>query len=155
MVDIHGSCDASHGHGRCRHKDGGMGAAEMPAVHGHGNARSLVAIQTPLAYHGTAFGKTLMSSAGCMAFVAEQTNGGDLVLGEPAGFGLGYGLANELSPVMPHENVCLGAATAPPASSVISMLVSSSPMLCRMDEGPAGAERGAGLRRAVNESLEG
>ena len=66
--------------------------AEMPAVNGHGNARSIVRIQTLLANRGKAFGETLMSPAGCMAVMEEQTNGMDLVLGVPVRFGLGYGL---------------------------------------------------------------
>ena len=102
--------------------------AEMPGVNGHGNARSVVRIQTLLANHGTAFGKTLMSSVGCMAVMAEQTNGMDLVLRERARFGLGYGLPHELVPATPSETSAFGAATAAPASFAISTLVSPSPM---------------------------
>ena len=73
---------------------------------GHGNARSIVRLQTLLANHGTAFGKKLMSPAGCMAVMEEQTNGVDRMIGSPVRFGLGYALAFEGMPPTPNENVC-------------------------------------------------
>ncbi len=128
--------------------------AEMPAVNGHGNARSIVRIQTLLANHGTAFGKTLMSPAGCMAVMEEQTNGMDLVLGVPVRFGLGYGLPGETDPPTPNENVCFWDGYG--GSTVVCDLdarVAFSYVMNRMDAGVHGDERGTGLWRAVYESL--
>ena len=128
--------------------------AGLSAVNGHGNARSIVRIQTLLANHGTAFGKTLMSPAGCMAVMEEQTNGMDLVLGVPVRFGLGYGLPGEMDPPTPNENVCFWDGYG--GSMVVCDLdarVAFSYVMSRMDAGVHGDERGAGLWRAVYESL--
>ena len=130
--------------------------AEMPAANGHGNARSIVRIQTLLANHGTAFGKTLMSPAGCMAVMEEQTNGVDLVLGAPIRFGLGYGLPGGMMPATPNENVCFWGGYG--GSSVVVDLDARSAVsyvMNRMDAGILGDERGFSLWRAVYESLEG
>ena len=128
--------------------------AEMPAANGHGNARSIVRIQTLLANHGTAFGQTLMSPAGCMAVMEEQTNGVDLVLGAPIRFGLGYGLPGEMMPTTPNENVCFWGGYG--GSSVVCDLdarIAFSYVMNRMEAGVLGDERGFGLWRAVYESL--
>ena len=128
--------------------------AEMPAANGHGNARSIVRIQTLLANHGTAFGQTLMSPVGCMAVMEEQTNGMDLVLGAPMRFGLGYGLPDELMPATPNENVCFWGGYG--GSSVVVDLdarIAFSYVMNRMEAGVLGDERGFGLWRAVYESL--
>jgi CubicO group peptidase (beta-lactamase class C family) len=66
--------------------------AEIPAANGHGNAHSLARVQTLLACGGSAFGKKLMSPAGCERALEEQTNGIDAVLGQRVRYGLGYGL---------------------------------------------------------------
>lgn len=128
--------------------------AEMPAANGHGNARSIVRIQTLLANHGTAFGKTLMSPAGCLAVMEEQTNGVDLVLGAPIRFGLGYGLPGEMMPATPNENVCFWGGYG--GSTVVCDLdarIAFSYVMNRMEAGVLGDERGFGLWRAVYESL--
>jgi CubicO group peptidase (beta-lactamase class C family) len=75
--------------------------AEIPAANGHGNARSVAAIQSIIAGRGEARGVRLLSSAGCDAIFEEQSNGTDLVLGLPSRFGMGYGLSNEFMPIGP------------------------------------------------------
>lgn len=67
-------------------------AAEMPAVNGQGNARSIAQIHSLLANGGVANGKRLLSEAGCRKALEPQIEGVDLVLGMPARFGLGFGL---------------------------------------------------------------
>ena len=129
--------------------------AEMPAANGHGNARSIVRIQTLLANHGTAFGKTLLSPAGCLAALEEQTSGVDLVLGAPIRFGLGYGLPGDLTPATPNGNVCFWGGYG--GSSVVCDLdarIAFSYVMNRMEAGVLGDERGFGLWQAVYESLE-
>ena len=79
--------------------------AEIPAANGHGNARSVVGVQTLVANLGSAFGKRLMSEAGTRAIFDEQTNGRDLVLGAPIRFGMGYGLTSDILPMGPNENI--------------------------------------------------
>ncbi|MGN6173331.1 MAG: serine hydrolase domain-containing protein, partial [Streptosporangiaceae bacterium] len=57
--------------------------AEIPAVNGHGNARSVAAVQSVLACGGTARGVTLLSPEGCEQAVTEQYRGPDVILGLP------------------------------------------------------------------------
>jgi len=75
--------------------------AEIPAANGHGNARSVGAVQSVIAGRGEARGVRLLSERGCDAIFEEQANGTDLVLGVPIRFGMGYGLAGELMPIGP------------------------------------------------------
>ncbi|MEE2783853.1 MAG: serine hydrolase domain-containing protein [Pseudomonadota bacterium] len=67
-------------------------SAEIGAGNGHGNARSMARVQTLLACGGTAFGRTLLSQAGCERVFEEQSNGLDLFLGLHMRFGMGYAL---------------------------------------------------------------
>ena len=130
--------------------------AEIPAANGHGNARSVVRVQTLLANHGTAFGKTLMSSAGCMAVMREQTNGKDLVIDVPLRFGLGYGLNSDAMPMGPNDNICYWGGYG--GSSIVVDLdarVCFSYVMNKMGDGVLGDARGFGLGEAVYQSLAG
>jgi len=73
--------------------------AELPAVNGHGNARSVVRAQTVMANDGVAFGKRLLQPETVRMVLEEQTNGPDKVLIMPLRFGLGYGLTSDLMPL--------------------------------------------------------
>jgi CubicO group peptidase (beta-lactamase class C family) len=75
--------------------------AEIPAANGHGNARSVAAIQSIVACGGEARGTRLLSEAGLAAIFEEQSNGRDLVLNVPLRFGMGFGLASETMPMGP------------------------------------------------------
>jgi CubicO group peptidase (beta-lactamase class C family) len=66
--------------------------AELPAVNGFGNARSVAALQSALACEGVAGGVRLLSPAGCERVFEEQFRGEDRVLGVPIRYGLGYRL---------------------------------------------------------------
>ncbi len=80
--------------------------AEIPAANGHGNARSVAQVQSLIANGGSAFGKRILSQAGCDRVFDEQTNGMDLVLGAPIRFGMGYGLTSEAFPLGPNPHTC-------------------------------------------------
>jgi CubicO group peptidase (beta-lactamase class C family) len=67
--------------------------AEIPAVNGTGNARSIAEIHTILANGGVAKGKRFMSEAGCRKALELQITGTDLVRGVPARFGMGFALS--------------------------------------------------------------
>jgi CubicO group peptidase (beta-lactamase class C family) len=77
--------------------------AEIPAANGHGNARSVAAIQSIVACGGEARGTRLLSEDGVAAIFEEQSNGRDLVLNVPLRFGIGFGLASETMPMGPHS----------------------------------------------------
>jgi CubicO group peptidase (beta-lactamase class C family) len=76
-------------------------AAELPAANGHGNARSVAAVQTLMANGGVAGGKRLLSEAGVRRALEMQIEGHDRVLGMPVRYGMGYGLP---SPQRPFPN---------------------------------------------------
>ncbi|HVM98954.1 MAG TPA: serine hydrolase domain-containing protein [Caulobacteraceae bacterium] len=72
-------------------------AAEIPAVNGHGNARSIAQIHALLANGGVAGGKRLMSEAGCRRALELQVSGPDLVMRNlEVSFGLGFGLPSPI-----------------------------------------------------------
>lgn len=73
-------------------------AAEIPAVNGHGNARSIAEIHCILANRGVAKGKRLMSEAGCRKALEQQIEGPDLIMSHlpPARFGMGFALPGPL-----------------------------------------------------------
>ncbi len=73
-------------------------AAEIPAVNGYGNARSIAEIHCILANGGVARGKRFLSEAGCRKAVELQIEGPDLIMSHlpPARFGLGFALPGPL-----------------------------------------------------------
>jgi CubicO group peptidase (beta-lactamase class C family) len=77
--------------------------AEIPAANGHGNARSVAAVQCIVSCGGQAEGNKVISRDGVVAIFEEQANGRDLVLGVPLRFGIGYGLASETMPMGPRS----------------------------------------------------
>ena len=81
----------------------GWRGAEIPAAGGTGNARSVAEIHAILANGGVAKGKRFISEAGCRKALELQVEGDDLILGTPARFGLGFGLAGGVMP-LPNPN---------------------------------------------------
>jgi len=79
-------------------------AAEIPAVAGYGNARSVAAIQSVLACGGMARGVRLMSEETARSTLREWTNGRDLILGAPMRFGAGFALNSPDIALLPNPN---------------------------------------------------
>lgn len=76
--------------------------AEIGACNGHGNARSVVRVQSVVANGGEAGGVKLLSPKTVDRIFETQVSGIDLVLGAPLKFGLGYGLSTpEVTPFIP------------------------------------------------------
>ena len=129
-------------------------AAEIPAANGHGNARSVMQVQTLAANLGVANGKRLMSEAGCRAIFDKQTFGKDLVLGVPIRFGMGYGITTDAMPMGPNPNIAYwggwGGSTA---------VIDQDARLCisyvmnRMEGNLMGDLRGFKLLLAAHRSL--
>jgi CubicO group peptidase (beta-lactamase class C family) len=132
----------------------GWRRAEIPAANGHGNARSVVGVQTLVANLGTAFGRTLMSEAGCRVIFDEQCSGQDLVLDAPIRFGMGYGLTSDIMPMGPNENIAYwggwGGSTAV-IDQDARMCVSY--VMNRMEASVLGDPRGFLLLQAAYQSL--
>jgi len=77
--------------------------AEIPAAGGTGNARSIAQVHVILANGGVAQGKRFLSEAGCRKALELQIAGQDLILGAPARYGMGFGLAGGVVP-LPNPN---------------------------------------------------
>ena len=67
---------------------------ELGGSNGHGNARSVAAVQSVLSAGGEARGVRLLSRAGCERALEQQADQTDLVCGFPLRWGVGYGLEN-------------------------------------------------------------
>ena len=123
-------------------------AAEIPAANGHGNARSVAAVQSVLANGGEARGVRLLSEAGCNRLFEEQSNGDDLVLGIPVRFGLGYGLSSQAMPLGPRTAFWGGYG-----GSVIvidlDLRIAIAYVMNRMEAGLVGDTRGMGIVQAA------
>ncbi|MDD9380088.1 serine hydrolase [Streptomyces sp. ZAF1911] len=65
--------------------------AQIPAVNGYGNARSVALVQSVLANRGTAGGVRLLSPQGCEPAWQEVFSGADRVLGTPMSWTAGFG----------------------------------------------------------------
>lgn len=85
--------------------------ADMAAVNGHGNARSLNRILSAIPNGGTTGdGVKLLSPETVELIFKEQTDGTDLVIGMPLRFGIGYGLGGGgtalTNPWLPQDKIC-------------------------------------------------
>src|SRR5262249_51142998 len=68
--------------------------AELGGSNGHGNARSVAAIQSVMSNGGEARGVRLLSRETCERALTIESDAVDLVMGLPLRFGLGYSLAS-------------------------------------------------------------
>jgi CubicO group peptidase (beta-lactamase class C family) len=76
--------------------------AELGACNGHGNARSVMRVQSVVANGGELGGVRLLSQKTVDRIFNTEIEGVDVVLGAPLRFGLGYGLPNrEVTPFIP------------------------------------------------------
>jgi CubicO group peptidase (beta-lactamase class C family) len=122
--------------------------AEIPAANGHGNARSVAAVQSLVAGSGEARGTRLLSPKGCDPIFEEQANGTDLVLGVPLRFGMGYGLSSDILPIGPRACYWGGYG-----GSVVVMdqqtRLTVSYVMNRMESGLVGDARGVNIVMAA------
>ncbi|MHA7898386.1 MAG: serine hydrolase domain-containing protein [Henriciella sp.] len=128
--------------------------AEIPAANGHGNARSIVRVQTAMANGGEAFGKRILSEAGSRRVFEQQSSGVDLVLGIPVTYGMGYGINNPAMPIGPNKNIAYWGGYG---GSLV--LIDQDARLCvsyvmnRMEQGTTGDVRGLSLVMAAYQAL--
>ncbi|HEX3488095.1 MAG TPA: serine hydrolase domain-containing protein [Streptosporangiaceae bacterium] len=81
--------------------------ADMGAINGHANARSVARILRVLTLGGAADGVRLLSPDTIGLIFNEQSHGTDLVLGVPLRFGIGYALPETVSvPYVPQGRAC-------------------------------------------------
>jgi CubicO group peptidase (beta-lactamase class C family) len=130
--------------------------AEIPAAGGHGNARSIAAIQSIVACGGRARGLELLSAAGCERIFEEQSYTTDFVLGVPLRFGMGYGLTSTEMPLGPNPRTCFWGGWG---GSLV--LLDLDARMCvtyvmnKMGEGTLGDMRGASIAMAAFAGLAG
>lgn len=81
--------------------------ADLGALNGHGNSRSLATILSAISLGGNTRGVQLLKPDTVELIFDEQANGFDLVLPAPVRWGIGYALApNKALPYVPDEKIC-------------------------------------------------
>ncbi|MEU5882989.1 serine hydrolase domain-containing protein [Spirillospora sp. NPDC047279] len=128
--------------------------AEVPAAGGHGNARSVAAVQSVLACGGEARGVRLLSEAGCEAVLREQSRGRDRCLGVPLAFGMGYGLNGAETPISPNPRTCFWGGWGGSVVVVdLDARMTVAYTMNRMLGGTLGDDRGIGIVLAAYAAL--
>ncbi|MFJ1763305.1 serine hydrolase domain-containing protein [Amycolatopsis sp. NPDC088138] len=129
--------------------------AELGAVNGHGNARSVARILSALALGGTVDGVRLLGPDTIGLIFEEQANGVDLGLGIPLRWGIGYGLPlHETVPWIPDGRICFWGGWG--GSMIITDLdrrLTISYMMNRMGPGIIGSDRSGTYVQAVYDAL--
>ena len=129
----------------------GWREADMGALNGHANARSVVRIIKALSLGGTVEGTRLLSPETIDLIFDEQSHGTDLVLGVPLRFGIGYALPEtETVPYVPQGRCCYWGGWG--GSEIIADLdrrVTLAYMMNNMAPGIIGSDRSEAYVRAV------
>ena len=125
--------------------------ADLGAVNGHGNARSVARVMSVVARSGQVGGVRLLRPETIEKIFTEQIKGIDLVLGVPLRFGIGYGLpVPELLPWIPDEKICYWGGWG---GSMIIMdtgrRMTISYMMNKMGPGTIGSDRSAEYCKAI------
>ena len=131
--------------------------AELGAVNGHGNARSVARILRVLALGGAADGVRLLSPETIDVIFDEQSHGVDLVLAVPLRFGIGWALPeSETVPYLPQgRRVCFWGGWG--GSMIVSDLdrrLTISYVMNKMAPGIIGSDRSEAYVNAVYGCLD-
>jgi CubicO group peptidase (beta-lactamase class C family) len=130
--------------------------ADMGAVNGHANARSVVRIIKALSLGGAVDGTTLLSPETIDLIFDEQSHGTDLVLGVPLRFGIGFALPETVTvPYVPQGRCCYWGGWG--GSEIIADLdrrVTFGYMMNNMGPGIIGSDRSETYVRAAYACLD-
>jgi CubicO group peptidase (beta-lactamase class C family) len=130
-------------------------AADLGAVNGHANARSLARMLSPISLGGTANGVRLLGPATIEKIFTVQSDGVDLVIGVPLRFGIGYGLSTpETLPYLPDEKLCFWGGWG--GSMVLinpDRRTTVAYVMNKMGQGTLGSERTARYASLIYEAL--
>ncbi len=125
--------------------------ADLGALNGHGNARSVARILGALALDGSVGGVRLLSRDTIGLIFDEQSHGTDLVLGIPLQFGIGYALPEtQTLPYAPQGRACYWGGWG--GSLIILDLdtrTTISYMMNKMAPGIVGSDRSEAYVRAI------
>jgi CubicO group peptidase (beta-lactamase class C family) len=135
----------------------GWRRADLGAVNGHGNARSVARVMSVVARGGEVDGVRLLGRDTIDLIFREQQNGIDLVLGVPLRFGIGYGLPQrDILPWIPDEKICYWGGWG---GSMIVMdagrRMTISYMMNKMGPGIIGSDRSAEYGQAIYDAITG
>lgn len=130
-------------------------SADMGALNGHGNARSVARILSVISRGGAVDGVRLLSPDTVDTIFDEQSNGIDLALGIPLRFGLGFALPQQESvPYIPDGKICFWGGWG---GSLVIMHPDSQLTIAyvmnRMGPGIIGSDRAEQYVRAVYEAM--
>ena len=133
----------------------GWRLADLGAVNGHGNARSVARVMSVVSRGGEVDGVRLLRPETIDLIFREQLYGTDLVLGVPLRWGIGYGLpVPELLPWIPDERTCFWGGWG---GSMIIMdtgrRMTISYMMNRMAPGIIGSDRSATYGQAIYDAV--
>jgi CubicO group peptidase (beta-lactamase class C family) len=130
--------------------------ADMGALNGHANARSVVRIIKALSLGGTVEGTRLLSPETIDLIFDEQSHGTDLVLGVPLRFGIGFALPEtQTVPYVPQGRCCYWGGWG--GSEIIADLdrrVTFAYMMNNMAAGIIGSDRSEAYVRAAYACLD-
>jgi CubicO group peptidase (beta-lactamase class C family) len=130
--------------------------ADLGAVNGHANARSLARMLSPISLGGTANGVELLSAPTLKRVFDVQSHGPDLVLLAPLKMGIGYGLSTpEVIPFLPaDETVCFWGGWG---GSMVLMnpgrRTTATYVMNKMGQGTLGNDRTARYAKLIYEAL--
>ena len=129
--------------------------AEIGAVNGHGNARSVMQTLRAVSLGGEVDGVRRLSPETIDLIFEEQANGIDLVLGTPLRWGIGYALPRpETLPYLPEERVCFWGGWG--GSMIVMDLdrrLTIAYAMNRMAPGIIGSDRSEAYIRAVYDAV--
>ena len=130
--------------------------ADLGAVNGHCNARSLARMLSPISLGGTVNGVELLSAPMVDRVFDVQSHGPDLVLAAPLKMGIGYGISTpEVIPFLPaDEKICFWGGWG---GSMVLMnpgrRATATYVMNKMGQGTLGNERTARYARLIYEAL--
>lgn len=132
-------------------------AAELGAVNGHGNARSVARMLSPVARGGEVDGVRLLRPETIELIFREQAHGPDLFLGIPLRWGIGFGLPEaEGVPFVRDGRLCFWGGWG--GSLIIMDLerrTTISYMMNRMQPGVIGSEVSAAYCAIIERAMAG
>jgi CubicO group peptidase (beta-lactamase class C family) len=130
--------------------------ADLGALNGHANARSVARIIKALSLGGIVEGTRLLSPETIELIFDEQSHGTDLVLGVPLRFGIGYALPEtETVPYVPQGRCCYWGGWG--GSEIVADLdrrVTLAYMMNNMAPGIIGSDRSEAYVRAAYACLD-
>ncbi|MGW5221911.1 serine hydrolase domain-containing protein [Nocardia sp. NPDC004085] len=131
--------------------------AEIGAVNGHGNARSVARVQSLVSCGGELDGRRLLSERTIELIFQQQSDGVDLALLTPLRFGIGYGLPQrQTAPEVPDGRVCWWAGYG--GAMVVNDLEHRTTFayaMNRMAPGLIGSDRADAYLRATFAAVRG